>query len=60
MKTYLVETKTKKHLIGATAFGVFDITGGRRSVYKFFKKTNDGVGLVAVFDSREVKAITEV
>lgn len=60
MKTYLVETKNKKYLVQADNFGVFDITDGRRSIYKFFKSTKDGVVVPAIFDSREVKAITEV
>lgn len=59
MKQYLVITKRKAYLIEAETFGTFEITDGRRTIYKFFKKDKNGVDLVAVFDAKEVKAVIE-
>ena len=59
MKQYLVITKTKAYLVDAETFGTFEITDGRRTIYKFFKNNAKGVDLVAVFNAKEVKAVIE-
>ena len=56
MKQYLVETKTKSHLIDADIYAIKDIQDGRRSVYEFYRT---GGKLVATFNVGDVKAVIE-
>lgn len=56
MKQYLVETKTKSHLIDADYFKINDIMDGRKAIISFGKNNGE---CVAAFSASEVKAVIE-
>ena len=56
MKQYLIETKTKSHLLNADFFKINDIMDSRKAIISFFKNNGD---CVAVFNASNVRAVIE-